>query len=501
MTFDRLMMDPRYVHAKAIIDNLIVDEDYEYANEPYFHDRVTWLEVLRIAYASYMANTSEKMQTIAQLKKQINRQSLQIWLKWCNGIRKGTITPHFGATEDLHNYRKSPGINRWQSLYASNFDANIRTCGNHKIGFNRYIGQFSDKPFEMDDQIIGIAKKEIMEIVKSYRQDLSLEIKANKANFNVYLSKGIGENRIVTKTTIQAFSLHPQQYRHIHHVAKHIDMFENLPKMIREDFILGGWPEDREFVPVFTLNEYTTGNPQGQMETRVNVHLKAEYEGIGHKLKFEPFVEGLGFISVHAMETDEFLKEYHCSTCGITRSNSSKNTQTLMSSVQAAGRLASTRLRKREKVLKNNGKDTFEIDAVTTHLMGLVEKYYSEEIEKIYTQTSTPIKMKLEEFEGFVKGKGKRKKETINFGISEGKLTSQVYITDKILWKRGKLLVPAIPKTMMIAITGKHAHEVVEHPIADLLGKVKRVYPVSFDENIGTWISFEPKKDLVRIKA
>lgn len=501
MTFDRLMTDARYVHAKAIVDNLIIDEDYEYADEPYFDNRVTWIEVLRIAYASYMANTSEKLRTIAQLKKQINKESLQEWLKWSNGIRKGTITAHFGATEDLRNYRKSPGINRWQSLYASNYDSNVRTCGNHKIGFNRFIGQFSDKPFEIDDKITNIAKSEIMEIVRSYRDDFSLEIKKNKANLNIYLSKGVGENRIVTKTTIQAFSLHPEQYRHIHHVAKHIDMFENLPKMVREDFILGGWPEDREFVPVFTLNEYTTGNPQGQMETRVNIHLKAEYEGIGHKLKSEPFVEGLGFINIPAMDADEFLKEYHCSASGITRSNTSKNTQTLMSSVQAAGRLASTRLRKREKILKNNGKDALEIDAVTTHLMGLVEKYYPEKIEKIHTQTTTPVKMKLEEFEGFIKGKGKRKKETINFGISEGKLTSRVYITDKILWERGKILVPPMPKTMMIAITGKQAREVVEHPIADLLGKVKRVYPVSFDENMGTWISFESKRDLVQIKA
>jgi len=500
MTFDRLITDPRYIHAKKIVDGLIRDQDYRYSDEPYFDPRVTWLEVLRIAFASYMAKTSKKLRTTDQIRKQINSRTLQEWLEWTYKIQRGIIEDYSGSGTESHNYRKSPGVNRWKSIYARSNEGYVWACGEHKIHFNRYECQFSDEPFEIDETIIEKVKDEVEEYIGLSRKTLKIGVVQNKENLEIYLSKGENENEIITRVMVHAFSIEKDRFSAIDHVLENIDCLKHLPKLVREDFIRGGWPEERPATPIFSLSCHKIGNAQGEEEIRMNIGDFVKYEGIGHKLKAEPMKESVGYMIVIERNAENVLKEYHCASAIQNKTLISYTPATMMNDVLKGGKLAASRLKRRENIIRKNGKDFLEIDAVTTFLMGLTEKYYPEKIPEIHSKKKTSVKMDIAQFEGFIKGKPKAKKEVINFGTTEGKITSRVYIKEGVLWERGRLLVPAIPKTMMVAIIGKQAREIIDHPIADMLGPVMRAAPVSHNENMGTWITFEPKKDLMQIK-
>ncbi len=144
---------------------------------------------------------------------------------------------------------------------------------------------------------------------------------------------------------------------------------------------------------------------------------------------------------------------------------------------------------------KSNSKkygDTIRIDFIAARMIEIAKKHDPKIGEKILKKGKCKVKVKAEDISVFCKGKADSKDQvTLLFNASEGVIKVTFDLNEEIKWAKTRMFVPPMPSVVMASLVGGPAREVIDHPIADLLGTVARAYPGPSYKK-GTWLTFKP---------
>ena len=493
---DAGIKEPNYRHTKDIVDEIIKDEDYRYSGEPYHDDRVTWLEVLRISYAHFMAASSSKIRTRKDLEKPIDHAGIQDWLDWVHNVQSGGIDDGYNIVTVCDSYRHSPGIARWKSFSTMRFDGSVRGAGKKDIFFNRLKGYFQDKMPTVDDEVRQIASDKVQKAIDMpAHAGASFDIGKGKIGLRVMMRINLRTSEGVEGAVWHS----PFAFDEID-LTKRIDealcvlnRLAPLSRQVREDIRAGGWPDEEPVKVVFHAD------PK-QNEDQVTIHMQNEQ--YGHDLNAEEQTRFVGRLTIPCGTPDSKIIELY--NTPPTPAHPPGNT--LADAVLDSARIETKKLKRRASRLSRNGEGNIEIDGVTSHVLDLVVKHHPDKREEILSGKTVTVRMPIEAFDGFVTGrrpKGdedrpRRKTETVSFKLDEGKLRARIHLSDHAYWDRTRLLVHGLPQTVLASLAGKNASELMEHPITKLLGTVRSAYkPKHSPEK--AWISFNPVSELVAI--
>lgn len=494
---DAGIKEANYRHTKAIVDELIKDKDFRHSDEPYHDDRVTWLEVLRISYAHYMAASSSKLRTEKDLEKHIDREGIQTWLDWVHAAQNGGIDDGYNIITVCDNYRHSPGIKRWKSFSTMRFDGSVRGAGKRVIYFNKIKGTFQDE--------LPVADYEVKQIISSKVQK-ALDMPAH-AGASFDLGKGKFGLRVMARINLETAEGVNGAVWHSPFAFDEIDLTKRidealrilnrlgpLAKMAREDIRAGGWPDEEPVKIVF----HAETNKQN--EDQVTIHMQNEQ--YGHDLNATEQTRHVGRLTIpFGTPDDEIIKLYNTPPTPAHRAGN-----TLADAVLDSARIEANKLKRRASRLSRNGEGNIEIDGVAAHILDLVVKHHPEKREEILSGKTVTVRMPVEAYEGFVTGrrpKGdedrpRRDTESVAFKLDEGKLRVRVHLSDHAFWDRTRLLVHGLPQTVLASLTGKNARELMDHPITNLLGTVRSAYKPKHSEE-KAWISFNPLNEMIAI--
>lgn len=502
---DEAIVHPLYRHAKDIVDRLIIDEDFKHSDELYHDDRASWLEVLRVAYAYYMASTSTKPRSEKILAAQIDPAGIQQWLDWVKAIQDGgVVVDEFGReTRTCDHYRKSPGIKRWKSFSAMRHDGSVRGDGKKAIYFDRLRGRFSTEPLFID----GTAEEAI-----SRRIDAALK-QAGNEGFTYEIRGGEHVRRTVAKIVLtnkkgikclvwhSPFSYEDQTLEEcINLSAATLAKLGPLKKNICTDVVNGGWPQDEDLDIFFHVTPKTESG-----EDLLDLTVSMGIEQVGHDLAIHEDVRYLFRFKISREATSADIHEQYK-----TGRPYHSGSVTFINQVRDAGRIEGNKLKRRRARSARFGDGKIEIDKVAAHLLELIKQNHPDKREKILSGKTVTVRMPVPDFNGFVTGrrpkaeKGedpnpRRTKESVSFNLEEGRLRVRVHLSDNAFWNRNRLLVHGLPQTVLTSLAGKRAREIFDHPIADLLGTVRSAYPVKRRPE-SAWISFNPVEELITIK-
>ena len=169
-------------------------------------------------------------------------------------------------------------------------------------------------------------------------------------------------------------------------------------------------------------------------------------------------------------------------------------------------RIQSGHYKKRSKKKQEITQGTIRIDRVAQHVLSLVEKHEPSDFQRImrdgYGKTTLPYSV----LEGFIKQKKyktkkgqikNKKNEPFSFKTKEGEMQVVFDLAPQMKWDGNKLHIPEQPETILSHFEGRPAKEVVEHPIAEMLGTVKKARKNRFI----TFVEFHPIQDEVSFEG
>ena len=126
---------------------------------------------------------------------------------------------------------------------------------------------------------------------------------------------------------------------------------------------------------------------------------------------------------------------------------------------------------------KSNGK--LLIDKVAKEMLLIIDKINPQDGIDIRLRQKKISKIKVENGGSFFAGHSKHKNsiiitKPIFFRIKDGIFTTKVELDESVTWDHDCLKIkPIIPRTITASLKDKLASEIIDHPIADMIGSVK----------------------------
>ena len=140
--------------------------------------------------------------------------------------------------------------------------------------------------------------------------------------------------------------------------------------------------------------------------------------------------------------------------------------------------VATTLKRRREK--QNNAEGHIHIDRVSQEMLAIIDRLDPGKGQDIRLGKLKNFKLKVSDGGDFFSGHstqtkdGKTNMKMVSFRIRDGEFHVRVELSDGHVWENDRLMIhPEIPETLVASLKDKAASEVIDHPIAALLGPVK----------------------------
>jgi hypothetical protein len=133
----------------------------------------------------------------------------------------------------------------------------------------------------------------------------------------------------------------------------------------------------------------------------------------------------------------------------------------------------------RRILAKNKRNARLFIDKVAKEMLSKIDEINPQDGMDIRMARLKSSKIKVESGGSFFSGHRERKNgvrvsKQIWFRIKDGKFTCKVELNESVTWEKDCLKIrPMIPETITASLKGKLASEVIDHPIADMIGSVK----------------------------
>lgn len=502
---DESITQERYRETKDMVDTIIKDGDYRFSEEPYYDPGITVLEVLRVMFAYTMAKSSKKLRSRDKIESQVDKNGIQEWLYWVHLTRNGGADNGYGHfIKTPESYPKSPGIARWVRFGMYMYNGQISGPGRNNLYYNRMLKRFQEQRCQFDDAIIDRLTKDIAKGIREgatpglvipdiaqIRAGVKDLMKEGHCNSMADISIPFGAVGATMALQHDPFVFGDGDIvKQARTQAEESARFRMLSDIVTSIVSNAKWPEDARYEVTFSVTGETCENVEDH-DTMRRVVIQLRFRQFDHLLEAQDVIHYLGSMDYSAdLTPDELVEEFmsHKDRGTLLKDEIAKTAE------REAGKMA-RRMRKSEKI----GQGNMGVDHVAVHLLELVRETDPEAHKEITAGRRTSISLPLEVLKGFIGGrspsgnavsKRKRNKENISFILHEGEMRSRFHINDDVYWDKGRMRIGEIPETAMRGLVGKPAREVIDHPIADLLGTVSRAYPASRGEY--TWITFTP---------
>jgi len=500
---DRNILQERYRETKDIIDEVIVDTDYERHSEPYHDPSTTMLEVLRIMFAYNLAKRYKSLRSREQIASFVDPEGIREWLDWVHQTRNGGADNGYGhVINSPDSYSKSPGIKPWTHFGVHELDGLVSGPGRTALWYNRITGSFQEAPCRLDPEMIrdmtreanAAARRIASEGLKvpsaaSMAADLTDTMSDRDRNSEAAIRlgfTGIGGSMLIHHSP---FAFDASGFgREVMLQAHESPRLEALRRRIDGIVESAKWPEETKREILITVGPVPHGadskmlrasiilrfdQPDKMLETRVvDQHLAA----IDYDPKWSP---------------ERILEEFEGKVLY-------KN-HTLVTEMEKDCLREAATTRRRINKARTIGEGKLRIDHVARHMLEILADHDPKKHAEVLAGKAANIQLPLGTLEGFLRGRSPRegsrhrkpkKTETISFQIAEGQIRTRFHITDDVYWDRTRLRVRTMPEAVLTALPGRPARDVLDHPLADLLGPVNRAYKVSHNREF-CWISFE----------
>lgn len=140
-------------------------------------------------------------------------------------------------------------------------------------------------------------------------------------------------------------------------------------------------------------------------------------------------------------------------------------------------KVKTTLKRRRTKFAQNKGE--IRIDRVSQAVLKIIDKLNPEKGQAIREGRIKNFKLRIDEGGEFFAGHPPRKDHKINrimvsFRVRDGEFHVRVELSDDHLWENDRLIIHSgMPEVMVASLKGRPANEIIDHPIAAMLGPVK----------------------------
>lgn len=242
-------------------------------------------------------------------------------------------------------------------------------------------------------------------------------------------------------------------------------MIERLKHEVSvQDVMDLAWPMHINLMFFRTTNSTT---PQ-----RMSINAILPIQMLSHSLR--PAVEDLHVMSdllVNPKEIDALEKS---NDPGIVIKNLDAAIEQAIDKLVESVKGRATKARRRQRAAARLGDDALSIDKVAQALIMLVAKEDPKRAREIVIGTKKHYNFRKENGYVFI-GNNRPHEGRASFQLKDGQLTTSFKMSDNQRWVNNGLMVDALPIIVAESIKGRLAQEVVEHPIADLLGPVKSV--------------------------
>lgn len=153
----------------------------------------------------------------------------------------------------------------------------------------------------------------------------------------------------------------------------------------------------------------------------------------------------------------------------------------------------------RQKKIAKLGEATIELDKVAAWMLEIARKADPKAVDELLSRKTNSVIVKIPKdmLAGFC---GTPKKTVkVTFSMTEGLMLTKFDLKPGLTWDKRRLIVPLIPDTLKTGLKGMPARDVVEHPISDMLGPVKRITDMKW-RNMSA-ISFELDKQKMNLNS
>ena len=491
--FDNQITQAGYREYKTIVDDLIRDEDYQYSAEPYHDPAVTVLEVLRVALAYHLARRYKKMRSKDQVSELITPDDLQVYLHWVHHIRiRGAATIGKITYTKIDYYPKSPGIKGWKTFGLMKFCGYINSVPKDAIYYNYVRKRFQETKPQYDEELVDhmvsqIAQGLIWSIGKGapssteIRQTINHLLEDDYTNNVATVRLDYPSLTIATEAYYDPFNFSRETLAQdvSFQISKSVNLL--LLKKIIEEFVsLYPWPVERPRVSF-----HTSITDDNNFKTKVIIR----FDGYDNSLKIVPHTVYLGTVPYD--KNDD--------AAGIAACLEYSKYSGWTPKQQIIGAIAneSKKMKTRANKVKSIGTGKINIDGVAAYALEIVRQHSEQFYEDILNHKVAYVKLPLDAVSQFIVPSTKKrsninkKNARISFSIANGEMRASFYITSDILWDKRRLLVGGLPQSVLATLVGKPARAVIDHPIADHLGSVKKI--VKHKHINSYWISFAPK--------
>lgn len=506
---DRDIRQERYRETKEIVDEVIVDGDYERHAEPYYDPSITMLEVLRIMFAYNLAKRYKSLRSREQITTFIDPRGIRDWLEWVHRTRNGGVDNGYGYTiETPESYSESPGIARWTHFGVHMADGIVSGPGRTTLWFNRITGSFQETPCRMDDEMIRDLAREarsaagrvapeglVIPSDASIAKDLIDRMVDQERSSLISLRMGFEGTGGPMLINHSPFSFEPIGIgRNAMLSAYEAPRLEDLRRRVQAIVELARWPEDVKREILLSVDKVPNGGDSRML--RAGIVLR--FTQPDHMLVPRVVDQHLGSLDYDPKWTPtRILSEFDSKMAYVN--------QTLAMEIEKDCRREADKTRRRRKKASDIGEGNLLMDHVARHMLGILAQHDEAKHAEVMAGRAAIVKLPLGSLEGFLRGRSPRqtasgrnppvkrkprKTETISFSIEEAQMRARFHINDDVYWDRTRLRVGALPEAVLASLPGRPAREVLDHPLADLLGPVKRAYRVSYNKKF-CWISFE----------
>lgn len=479
---------PAYRPIREAIDRIITD-DLRHSDLQMHDLPVTWLEALRTSLGVSLARRSGPMPDQDAIATMIDLDGIQEWLDFLVQVGSGGAKTIGGECLTQESYGRNPGIRGWERITAYSFSGSFNGGPGSVIHWDRLRSTFRDEHPVVDEEVLDMIVDELDPMVRATGARLILpETPGRHGHVAIRVEFPNGRETAVsgqpfalsTTTLMQdadvAFRLMPQ----IGPLARAME------KIIAES----GWPSERTCRPAFSFHR----------------------SGMPNTTKIERMTIGIEFDSI-AANLEEIEDRRHIATidlpdgAGADQMVAAFETNTVTGGtgvhlLKHGLKIEIATLRKRAKRVGELGEGKIYADSIAHRILSIVAEHMPERMDDVLSGKRKKLTIPVEAYGGLVTGripnakpdkptKARKKTEGVSFSLQDGRLRCRISLSDDVSWQVNRMLVSGLPTAVMKAVIGRSAREIMDHPIADLLGPVTNAYPHARNMR-QTWLTFEP---------